>query len=98
MYNRYIPGDAAYDRVDPQPPRPQRPPSVPFLQKGKELPWRGALSGLMQALHPEEVDSGDILLAILLLYLLIEGEDLEPAIAVGLVLLMGLGGRGKGKE
>lgn len=49
------------------------------------------LSGLLKSLHLEDIDTGDILLLLILLYLLVEGDDLELVIALGLVLLMGLG-------
>ena len=51
----------------------------------------GGLSGLLKSLHLEKIDSGDILLLLIRLYLLVEGDDLELVIALGLVLLMGLG-------
>ena len=58
------------------------------LFSGKE---RGGLSGLLKTLHLEEIDTGDILLLLIVLYLLVEGDDLELVIALGLVLIMGLG-------
>lgn len=51
----------------------------------------GGLSSLLNGLNLEELDSGDILLLLILLYLLVEGDDLELVIALGLVLIMGLG-------
>ena len=59
----------------------------------KEL---GSLSGLLKRLHLEDIDTGDILLLLIILYLLVEGDDLELVIALGLVLIMGLGGGGGG--
>lgn len=50
-----------------------------------------ALSGLKKSLKLEKLDTGDILLLLIILYLLVEGEDLDLVIALGLVLLMGLG-------
>jgi hypothetical protein len=49
------------------------------------------LSGLLKSLHLDHIDSGDILLLLIMLYLLVEGDDLELVIALGLVLIMGLG-------
>ena len=49
------------------------------------------LSGLLKTLHLDKIDSGDILLLLIMLYLLVEGDDLELVIALGLVILMGLG-------
>ncbi|MGI5963223.1 MAG: hypothetical protein ACOX7N_05815 [Lawsonibacter sp.] len=49
------------------------------------------LSGLLKGLKLENLETGDLLLLLIVLYLLIEGDDLEPVIALGLVLLLGLG-------
>ena len=43
----------------------------------------------------ENIDTGDVLLLLIVLYLLVEGDDLELVIALGLVLLMGLGEKGE---
>lgn len=56
------------------------------------------LSGILKGLKLEEIDPGDILLLLIVLYLLVEGDDLELVIALGLVLLMGLGGREEPEE
>lgn len=53
------------------------------------------LTNLLKSLHLEDVDTGDVLLLLILLYLLVEGDDLELVIALGLVLLMGLGDKEK---
>ena len=58
------------------------------LFSGKD---RGGLSGLLKTLHLENIDPGDVLLLLIVLYLLVEGDDLELVIALGLVLIMGLG-------
>lgn len=132
MYNRYIPEDTSYTRVEAQspsgrgaertgqqghgPPGPGQPnrgqpsrsvqggqpgnvgfqPPPPLFGKGG---WSalmsgkegGGLSRLLKSLHLEEIDTGDILLLLIVLYLLVEGDDLELVIALGLTLLMGLG-------
>ena len=49
------------------------------------------LSGLLKSLHLDRIDAGDVLLLLIILYLLVEGDELELVIALGLVLLMGLG-------
>lgn len=155
MYNRYIPDDASYTRIEegtyeaqgqgepphqnaqgPPPsgphqrpggpggaPGPVQPPGQqgPFgtggfklssllsgkdglgglfsgkeglgaLFSGKE---RGGLSSLLKAMKLEDIDTGDILLLLIILYLLVEGDDLELVIALGLVLIMGFGDRAK---
>lgn len=102
MYNRYIPQDVSYTPVEETTsgrPDAHRPPfRLPDFLGGKEglsglLGNRegGGLSGLLKSLHLENIDSGDVLLLLIMLYLLVEGDDLELVIALGLVLLMGLG-------
>ena len=58
------------------------------LFSGRE---KGGLSGLAKSLKLGNIDTGDVLLLLIILYLLVEGDDLELVIALGLVLLMGLG-------
>lgn len=52
---------------------------------------QGSLKSLISSLGLEKLDSGDLLLFLILLLLLKEGDDLEMIIALGLTLLMGLG-------
>ncbi|MEY8402440.1 hypothetical protein AALA54_03710 [Oscillospiraceae bacterium 44-34] len=101
MYNRYIPADMSYTRVEEnsidsvssQESRPhQLPFRLPELLSGKKTLFDSeGLSGLLKSLHLDRIDSGDVLLLLIMLYLLVEGDDLELVIALGLVLLMGLG-------
>lgn len=104
MYNRYIPEDSTYTWAEPESPPPsggegERRRSglhFPDFLNGKDgLSLLGSgkegLSGLLKTLHLEKIDTGDILLMLIVLYLLVEGDDLELVIALGLVLLMGLG-------
>ena len=106
MYNRYIPEDTSYTRVEEAPPPKAAPGGSgpgkrPYglrlqeLLSGKDGLFGGqegkGLTGLLKSLHLENIDSGDILLLLIMLYLLVEGDDLELVIALGLVLLMGLG-------
>ena len=58
---------------------------------------KNGLSGLLRSVGLEDIDAGDVLLLLIVLYLLLEGDDLELVIALGLTLLMGLGGE-KEKE
>lgn len=50
----------------------------------------GGLNGLLGALGLEDLDSGDVLLLLIILFLLWEGDNLELVITLGLMLLMGL--------
>lgn len=96
MYNRYIPEDLSYTRVEPPArPRPvrsspapaggarQAPVRLPDFLTGKE-----GLSGLRKALRLDRLDSGDILLLLIALYLFAEGDDPELAVALGAAVLM----------
>lgn len=65
--------------------RPSTP--LPVLPEGVS----GSLKSLISSLGLEKLDSGDLLLFLILLLLLKEGDDLEMIIALGLTLLMGLG-------
>lgn len=96
MYNRYIRNDnGVYDRV-PQPevppPGPQReaappppPPPPPRPEPGEE---RRLLERLMDKLHLGDVDSGDLLLLVLLFFLFRQEADEEVLIALGLLLIL----------
>ena len=99
MYNRYIPEDTSYTRVEKEapPPVPRGGPGpgkhprqgsfpLPELLAGKD-----GLSGLLKTLHLDRFDSGDILLLLIMLYLMKEGDDMDLVIALGLTLVMGLG-------
>ncbi len=49
----------------------------------------GVLQGLKERFHLEELESGDILLVIIVIYLMLEGDDkLELAITMGILALM----------
>lgn len=101
MYNRYIPDDTAYIPVEPEKTEPRRaeapsgdsqkerrraPGEGELIQKGKQL-----LSSLWQNLRLSELDTGDILLLLIVLLLLADGDELDLVIALGLVFLLGLG-------
>ena len=97
MYNRYIPEDTSYARVEPLASAPRSAPgserrsrpsaiSLPSFLTEKE-----GLSGIFKSLRLDRFDSGDILLLLIMLYLMAEGDDLELVIALGLTLIMGLG-------
>lgn len=103
MYNRYIPEDASYvpagrqdrserpwSRPNPESRSRQIPFRIPDLLTGKE-----GITDLWKSFHLDRFDSGDILLLLIALYLFIEGEDLETAIALGLVVFLGLGEDGR---
>lgn len=81
----------------PPPPRPA-PRGAPPPAKG---PAGELLGGLTQELNKllgglfrfslEDLDTGDILLFLIVLFLFLEGDDTDLAIALGLTLLLSLG-------
>lgn len=57
---------------------------------GKKPSW---LSGLLKNFKLDDLDTGDILLLLIILFLFIDGDDIELVITLGLLLLFGLGGK-----
>lgn len=102
MYNRYIPNDTTYEQVykptnatGPFNPRrdAQRPPPPPSKGANPLDGVVGGLSGLLKNFHFEKLDSGDILLLLILIFLFLERDDnLELVITLGLLLVFGLYG------
>ena len=94
MYNRYIPNGSSYTRIpeeDAPPVRtPPEPEQAPEAEKGAEHKAAGGLSGLLKGLKLEGLDTGDVLLLLILLFLFLEGDDMELVITLGLLLLLGL--------
>ena len=60
----------------PPPPKPGRPPEIAF---GK---------GILDALHLDDLDTGDLLLLFLLFFLFKQKADEELLIAIGLLLIL----------
>jgi hypothetical protein len=50
----------------------------------------GSLQSIFQKLQLDTLDTGDILLVLILLFLFLEGDNTEMVITLGLLLLMGL--------
>lgn len=51
-----------------------------------------AVNSLLKALHLENIDTGDILLALIVLFLILEdGDNLDLIITLGLMILFSLG-------
>lgn len=73
-------------------------PGTDFIKSGS--PFLGFLggedknagmAGILKSLHLEDLDSGDILLLLIILFLFLEGDNIELIITLGLMLLLGLG-------
>lgn len=101
MYNRYIPGAGGYTRIpeeDAPPthqaargthgPEAHTPPQAPAASGTEKT--AGALASLLKSLKLDQLDSGDVLLLLILLFLFMEGDDVELMITLGLLLLLGL--------
>ncbi len=52
----------------------------------------GGLTGILKRFHLEDLDSGDILLGLIILFLILEdGDNLDLIITLGLMILFSLG-------
>ena len=102
MYNRYIPEGTAYTRIpyeeggaDTRNGQGRRKPTqaqgkAPHLDLSALLGFNGKKE---HALKLDDLDVGDILLILILLFLFLEEDNTEIVITLGLMLLMGLGGK-----
>lgn len=104
MYNRYMRNDTgAYTRMpqDDAPPPGLKPPSGPGASpKAKPSPGpppipapphrpeRDILNRFLERLHLGDLDSGDLLVLLLLFMLFRENADEELLIALGLLLIL----------
>ena len=61
-----------------------------FLSGGENK--NAGIAGILKGLHLEDLDSGDVLLLLILLLVFLEGDNTELVITLGLMLLLGLGG------
>ena len=100
MYNRYIRNNIGYYERVPQyddpsiPPPPPRPePSAPFFYESPsppkpKLPDLHFFDQLLDKLHLGDLDSGDLLLLLILFLLFRQDADEEVLIALGLLLIL----------
>ena len=79
MYNRYIPNGASYTRVveEDAPPTQTVPPDAPPPEPDAEAPESAkpasGLGKLLRGLKLDGLDTGDVLLLLILLFLFLEG-------------------------
>ena len=79
----------------PPPPRPQQPPKPPPKPPSgapppppKRPPEIAFGKGILDALHLDDLDTGDLLLLFLLFFLFRQKADEELLIAIGLLLIL----------
>ncbi len=106
MYSQYQ-GNRSFIAMEPEPESPpEQGKKAPSSRRAspqdpavKESPLLGELtgglsqllSGVRKHFSLESLDTGDILLVLIILFLYLEGDNLELAITLGLMLLLGLG-------
>ncbi len=97
MYNRYIPKTTTYEQVDHSHFKTNSPPPPPPQKGAFSLDGiTGRLGGLLKSFTPKELDSGDLLLVLILLFLFLESDDnLELVITLGLLVAFGILGKDK---
>lgn len=93
MYNPYLSPhrDAAPPRRNPPPPKRDPPPPKREAQASqKEQPPKKGVSELLKALKLEDLDTGDVLLLLILLFLFLDDreDNLEVLITLGLMLVL----------
>ena len=94
MYNRYVRGEAGrYERIPQEeratpPPPPPPPPPAPPSPPPPPLPDVHMLDQLLERLHLKGVDTGDLLLLLILFLLFRQEADEEVLIALGLLLIL----------
>lgn len=105
MYNRYLEQNASQelswsppaDRPSAPEPEPSHPPRQNAAHKSTDLLGEVTsglgdfLGGFLKNFSLSNIDSGDILLVLIILFLCLEGDNLELVITLGLMLLFGLG-------
>ncbi len=62
----------------------------PAAEEESTAKTQGGLAGILKALKLDELDTGDILLLLIMLFLFLEGDDMELVITLGLVLILSL--------
>ena len=98
MYNRYVPDAAGVYRqttvetvpdipgTPPQPPvQPAAPPLPPPPPALTAEPGRRSLSGLLERFLPRGMDTGDLLVLLILILLAVDGEE-EDSLSVILTI------------
>lgn len=98
LYNHYIPNDIIFSRI-PESEQKNNNENKDDKEKTNfihffkhQIEKNAGLSGILKRLKLDDIDSGDILLFLILLFILVEGDDWELALILGLVLFLSLRG------
>lgn len=97
LFNQYLPEEGFYQcipEVEDAPQEDKKRGIFDFFSSFStgEKKNAGGLSSILKRFHLEDLDSGDILLLLILVLILLEGDNWEMAILLGLVLFFGLRG------
>lgn len=90
MYNPYLPrsweGREPFSSEPPPPPPPPPPPSSPAPGADPRELWKR----LLERFHWKDIDTGDILLLLILIFLFLDDKEdnLEMIITLGLMLIL----------
>lgn len=98
MYNRYTPkqdGSFNKNRVQEQPatcppPSPEQKPLQPHCEQLNPRPIHNSATGFLSGLLPRSMDTGDLLMLLILLLLLRDGSENapDPLLTIALFFLM----------
>ena len=97
LYNHYIPEDIVFNKIphnDPGGSGSDRRQSSFFQFFGQDKEKNAGLSGILKKLNLGDIDTGDILLFLILILLVLEGDNWELVIILGLVLFLSLRSEG----
>ncbi len=98
MYNHYIPRDTVYQRIPEaeawrdvfhgHQERTQKNIFQSLFSNQEEGKKNAGLSGILKRFKLDDIDTGDILLFLILIFVLLEDENWELALILGLVLFL----------
>lgn len=98
MYNHYIPKDTIYQRIPEaetwrdafhgHQERTKKNIFQSFFPNQEEGKKNAGLSGILKRFKLDDIDTGDILLFLILIFVLLEDENWELALILGLVLFL----------
>jgi hypothetical protein len=94
LYNHYINNDIIFSRIPESEGHKenhtrQNVNFFNFFKQDKSTKNAG-LSGILKRFKLEDIDTGDILLLLILVFILLEGDNWELALILGLVLFLSL--------